>query len=112
MAEELLPDVDTWASNAAWARGLPNRYKIVRFFEESEDREIRACVTLEEAQAHCQDPETSSSTAKSDAAKQRTEEHGRWFDWYKSLMPHKTTPGSISDTVRRLHLAQAPKNRG
>jgi hypothetical protein len=58
-------------------------YKIVRHFENSgRDITIRRGLTLEQAQAHCQDPETSSSTCTSTAAKRRTREHGRWFDGY------------------------------
>jgi hypothetical protein len=43
---------------------------------------INSGLTLEQAQAHCNDPETSSSTAKSPAARQRTRTHGEWFDGY------------------------------
>ena len=37
-------------------------YKIVRKFFKGEDEVIETGLTLEEAQEHCQDPETSSKT--------------------------------------------------
>jgi len=46
-------------------------------------RTIRRGLTLEEAQAHCKDPETSSSTATSAAAKRRLRDLGPWFDGYE-----------------------------
>lgn len=61
-------------------------YKIKRlYFDESKPaRTIKRGLTLEQAQAHCSDPETSSSTATKAAAKRRTEQHGPWFDAYES----------------------------
>lgn len=59
-------------------------YNIVRFYETSYRRRIiRERVTLEEAQAWCSDPETSSSTAKGKAGRDRTRRIGRWFDGYE-----------------------------
>ena len=43
---------------------------------------LQTGLTLEEAQRHCSDPETSSHTATSAEAKRRTEEHDPWFDAY------------------------------
>jgi hypothetical protein len=57
-------------------------YKIVRQFFNGTKRTIAEGLTLEEAQAHCKDPETSSRTATSAAAKARTKKHGPWFDGY------------------------------
>lgn len=65
-------------------------YKIVRQFlgplvngrHESYRRTIRTQLTLEEAQAHCSDPETSSRTATSSEARARTKRYGPWFDGY------------------------------
>ena len=54
-------------------------YRIIRFRFRGGARTIRTGLTLSEAQAHCEDPETSSSTA-SERTKRRTP--GRWFDGY------------------------------
>jgi hypothetical protein len=45
-------------------------------------RTIKAGITLEQAQAHCSDPETSSSTCKGKVGKARTRKLGPWFDCY------------------------------
>lgn len=59
-------------------------YKIVRMYQGDHPRRtIKTGLTLDEAQAHCQDPETSSSTATSAAAKRRTRLMGPWFDGYE-----------------------------
>ena len=59
-------------------------YKVIRMFESDDyETEILARgLTLEEAQAHCNSPETSSSTAQSSEATARTFKFGRWFDGY------------------------------
>jgi hypothetical protein len=60
-------------------------YKIVRMYQDPDRRSrvIRSRVTLAEAQAHCQDPETSSRTCTRYAAQQRTARYGPWFDGYE-----------------------------
>lgn len=56
-------------------------YKIVRHFKEDDRREtIAEDLTLEEAKAHCNDPETSSNTATGEKERRMTEEFGAWFD--------------------------------
>jgi hypothetical protein len=58
------------------------RYRIVRFFfNRSERPVIKEDLTLEEAKKHCNDPETSSRTAKS--MDNYTQEHGPWFDGFE-----------------------------
>lgn len=60
-------------------------YKIVRWYAKTptaKPRAIKTGLTLEEAQAHCNDPETSYKTCTSAAAKRRTRERGPWFDGY------------------------------
>jgi hypothetical protein len=56
-------------------------YKVVRYYREDRPAEtIKTGLTLEEAKAHCKDPETSSSTAKSQVALAATRVLGEWFD--------------------------------
>lgn len=57
-------------------------YKIVRCYMNGHIRTIRRGLTLEQAQAHCRNPETSSRTATSPAARRRTQARGSWFDAY------------------------------
>lgn len=59
-----------------------NLYKVVRFFFSGRRVTVYTHVSLAEAQAHCQDPETSSSTCCSTAGKARTKRSGQWFDTY------------------------------
>jgi hypothetical protein len=61
-------------------------YTIVRFYKDHPTlrrRVIQRGLTLEQAQAHCKDPETSSSTAKGSWARRRTRLYGAWFDGYE-----------------------------
>ena len=53
-------------------------YEIVRFRFKGENTVLQTGLTLEEAQAHCNDPETSSSTATDPE-----DEYGQWFDGYR-----------------------------
>jgi len=56
-------------------------YKIVRFYMLKGKRVIKRGLTLEEAQAHCKDPQSSSRTAKGrDAYTRRV---GAWFDGFE-----------------------------
>lgn len=57
-------------------------YRIVRLFFRGRRRTIRRGLTLEAAQAHCSDPQTSSSTCTSAAGRRRTARCGAWFDSY------------------------------
>ena len=59
------------------------KYKIIRhYFNNYGKRTIMTGLTLEQAQAHCRDPETSSSTCTTWEGKQRTKKYGAWFDGY------------------------------
>ena len=59
-------------------------YAIVRHYQNRDIRRrtIATRLTLEEAQAWCRDPETSSSTCTKPAGKARTRKLGPWFDGY------------------------------
>lgn len=59
-------------------------YRIERLYfrNPGKRRVVRRHLTLEQAQAHCADPETSSSTCKSAAGRARTRNVGPWFDSY------------------------------
>ncbi len=59
-------------------------YHIVRMYQgDQPSRVIERGLTLDEAQAHCADPETSSSTATGYRARKRTAARGPWFDGYE-----------------------------
>lgn len=59
-------------------------YKILRSFEKQEVMPmVKRGLTLEQARAHCKDPETSSRTCTSAEGLLRTERHGPWFDGYE-----------------------------
>ncbi|MEJ7804106.1 MAG: hypothetical protein WKH68_12175 [Candidatus Limnocylindria bacterium] len=65
-------------------REVTMSYDITRFYASDEPaRTIARGLTLEQAQAHCKDPETSSSTATSDEATAHTRTYGLWFDGYE-----------------------------
>lgn len=54
-------------------------YKIRRFYQNGEPVTTRTGLTLDEAKAHCNNPETSSQTATDPKIDQR----GPWFDGYE-----------------------------
>lgn len=59
-------------------------YCIVRMYKDGwPDKRHVFNLTLEEAQAWCRNPNTSSSTATTAAAKRHTEKYGPWFDGYE-----------------------------
>ena len=59
------------------------RYKIVRGYFRGGRRVIERGLSLEQAQAHCQDPETSSRTCTKARNVRRTKQRGPWFDGYE-----------------------------
>lgn len=58
-------------------------YRIIHMFFKGGKRVIEKGLTLEQAQAHCKDPETSSRTCTKSAGRKRTEQRGPWFDGYE-----------------------------
>lgn len=58
-------------------------YKIVRFYQHHDREIVTRGLTLEQAKAHCNDPETSSHTATGEHAVARTKRLGPWFDGYE-----------------------------
>lgn len=59
-------------------------YQIIRFHKDTCERKIIAKgLTLEEAQEHCKDTETSSRTCEETENVAYTNEHGQWFDGYE-----------------------------
>jgi hypothetical protein len=61
-------------------------YNIKRFYFRGGSRFIARVETLEQAQAHCNNPETSSSTCTTKAGKRRTKNKGDWFDGYEGAV--------------------------
>jgi len=67
-------------------------YKIVRQYYgkiradghiDAHRRTIETGLTLEQAQAHCNDPQTSSKTCTLPYPRSITRKHGEWFDGYE-----------------------------
>lgn len=60
-------------------------YKIIRSFRDQDGISpmVRRGLTLEQAQAHCKDPETHSATCTTDVGRALTESAGPWFDCYE-----------------------------
>ena len=58
------------------------RYNIIRHYFKKGRRVIERGLTLEQAQSHCSDRETSSSTCTKSYPKSLTRKHGPWFDGY------------------------------
>ena len=61
-----------------------NRYKIIRMFKDENisNKTIKTGLTLKQAQKHCNDVETSSSTCKEPVSVRITDKFGHWFDGY------------------------------
>lgn len=62
-------------------------YRIIRHYFRPgvagyRQRTIKTGLTLEQAQEHCRDKETFSSTCQKAHNKRRTKLHGPWFDGY------------------------------
>ena len=57
-------------------------YKIIRFYFNGRPRTIKRGLTMDEVQAYLASPETSSRTATSWRARQRTKAKGPWFCGY------------------------------
>lgn len=72
-------------------------YSIIRFYrnDDHQSQTIYSGLTLEQAQAHCNDPETSSKTATNAPAAVRTAKHGPWFDGYTE--DNDTAPRAVFD---------------
>lgn len=59
-----------------------DRYNIVRMYKQGGKRTILRNVSFAEARAHCNNPETSSSTCTSAEGRARTRRMGEWFDGF------------------------------
>ncbi len=59
-------------------------YRTVRYYKNTGPKAIiNTGLTLEEAQEHCSDTESSSTTCKRDVGKEHTQKYGPWFDGYE-----------------------------
>ncbi len=65
--------IERWLGGSIWK---PDKKEI-----------IKTELTLEQAQAHCNDPETSSFNCTSDWGKALTEKYGVWMDTYNEHEP-------------------------
>lgn len=76
-------------------------YKVIRMYQGDHPTEtIETGLTLEEAQAHCSDPETSSSTATTAEASERTDKFGAWFDGYEDEDRNPAEDAAWADRAR------------
>lgn len=59
-------------------------YKIIRFYSNPSipNRTVQTGLTLEQAQHHCSDPNSSYKTCTTKTGKSRTKKIGLWFDGY------------------------------
>ena len=57
-------------------------YTIVRHFRHGGNATVAEGLTLQEAKAHCNDPDSSSRTCTTDSGNALTDERGPWFDGY------------------------------
>jgi hypothetical protein len=64
-------------------KGEKMTYKIIRFYKNYPNKVVIRGLSLEQAQEHCSDPETSSRTCTSKRGMLRTKKFGEWFDGYK-----------------------------
>lgn len=76
-------------------------YSIVRFYQNPKFDTVvlDTGFTLEEAQAHCQDRETSSTTATRPEALEHTRSHGAWFDGYREENRPRRRPGLLETAL-------------
>jgi hypothetical protein len=58
------------------------KYKIVRSYLNHPSELVKRGLTLDEAQTHCGNRDTSSSTCTTPEGRARTETKGFWFDGY------------------------------
>ena len=63
-------------------RNTGKSYNVIRFYQRGGKRVIESGLTLEQAHAHCKNPETSSNTCTKYAGTHRTKSMGAWFDGY------------------------------
>ncbi len=59
------------------------KHRTIRFFQNGIKKVLAINLTFDQAQAHCQDAETSSRTCTSPEGKALTETYGDWFDGYQ-----------------------------
>lgn len=79
-------DSDVDARTLDCSEDRERKYRVVRhYFRGGRPRTIERGLTLAEAQAHCSDPETSSTTATGSTARARTRRMGAWFDGYTDV---------------------------
>jgi hypothetical protein len=78
-----VPGVANGAYDTPTNKDKTMTYKIIRFRFKGSNRVIKRGLTLEEAQAHCQRPDTRQAVTKVHPDGSTTE-HVEWFDGYES----------------------------
>lgn len=65
---------------------MPDRYRIFRYYIRDDRREIiKDGLSWDEAMEHLADPETKFDSATSEAARERTEKNGPWWDCWDRI---------------------------
>jgi hypothetical protein len=75
--------------NPEWKQSeSEKRYNVIRMYAgDYRKQTIEKNFSLEEAQSHCRNPETSSSTCTLPGNTKRTKQKGPWFDGYERMRP-------------------------
>lgn len=87
---------------------IPHQYYIVRGYRDSQRRDIvKTKLTLEQAQGHCRDKQTSSSTCTTAEGLERTAQFGPWFDGYEEHRQVRKTFTKLTLLAISLHAERA-----
>jgi hypothetical protein len=66
-------------------------YQLIRFYQDRDipNRTLDTGLTLAQVQAHCTNPDSSSTTCTTKVGKARTRKLGAWFDGFRTMPDHR-----------------------